>query len=399
MPALFRAVPGHPNAPRVSAATLELIERAASGLATRSVALMDERLSWFRALPAEQRSWVTLVAQDGIAGYVRWASAQIDDSRLTETVFGSAPRELIRAVSLRRTVELVRIAISVAEEHLPALAADAVERAALAESLLRYSREVAFAAAAVYATAAESRGAWDQRLEASVVDAIVRGEGGDALTSRAAALNWDSSLPVTVVAGRRAEHEQGTAGARVTERAAAVGANVMVGLQGDRMILVLCAPSPEALDECVESLLDVFGEGPVTRGPTGTGLDGAIASSGEALAALRVAAAWPGAPRGVRAAQLLPERVLAGDRAAADELRRQVFAPLIAAGEPFAGTLDAYFSSGRVLEPTARALFVHPNTVRYRLRRVTDLTGLDPWHPRDALTLQVGLALGRLPES
>ena len=51
----------------------------------------------------------------------------------------------------------------VAEEDLPSLAADAAETIALRDSLLRYSREVAFAAASVYAAAAETRGAWDAR--------------------------------------------------------------------------------------------------------------------------------------------------------------------------------------------------------------------------------------------
>ena len=58
------------------------------------------------------------------------------------------------------------------------------------EAVLRYSREIAFAAAEVYAQAAEARGAWDARLEALVVDALLRGEADDSLRSRAAALGW-----------------------------------------------------------------------------------------------------------------------------------------------------------------------------------------------------------------
>jgi DNA-binding PucR family transcriptional regulator len=40
-------------------------------------------------------------------------------------------------------------------------------------------------------------------------------------------------------------------------------------------------------------------------------------------------------------------------------------------------------------------LFVHPNTVRYRLRQVAEVTGLAATHPREALTLQLSLVLGR----
>ena len=70
----------------------------------------------------------------------------------------------------------------------------------LREAVLRYTREVAFGAAQVYARTAEARGAWDARLEALVVDFLVRGEAGDGLHSWAAALNWSSS-PVAVIAG------------------------------------------------------------------------------------------------------------------------------------------------------------------------------------------------------
>ena len=152
---------------------------------------MDDRLPWFRTLPPQERSWVTLVAQAGIAGYVTWAQGSAG-ARVTDQVFGTAPRDLVRAVSLRRTVELVRVAISVAEEHLPALGATDEESVALRESLVRYSREIAFSAAAVYAAAAETRGAWDARVEAAVVDGIVRGEDIGTLSSRAAALGWDA---------------------------------------------------------------------------------------------------------------------------------------------------------------------------------------------------------------
>ena len=41
---------------------------------------------------------------------------------------------------------------------------------------------------------------------------------------------------------------------------------------------------------------------------------------------------------------------------------------------------------------------MHPNTVRYRLKRITDLTGLSPSDPRDAWSLRLALGLGRLAD-
>jgi DNA-binding PucR family transcriptional regulator len=48
------------------------------------------------------------------------------------------------------------------------------------------------------------------------------------------------------------------------------------------------------------------------------------------------------------------------------------------------------------LEATARAMFVHANTVRYRLRRITEITGYSPTEPRDAFALRLGLMFGRI---
>jgi DNA-binding PucR family transcriptional regulator len=41
-------------------------------------------------------------------------------------------------------------------------------------------------------------------------------------------------------------------------------------------------------------------------------------------------------------------------------------------------------------------LFVHANTVRYRLRRIHEVTGYSPTDPRDAFALRLAITLGRL---
>jgi DNA-binding PucR family transcriptional regulator len=58
--------------------------------------------------------------------------------------------------------------------------------------------------------------------------------------------------------------------------------------------------------------------------------------------------------------------------------------------------LTAYLDQGGSIEGTARIMFVHANTVRYRLRRVLDITGLAPNDARHAFTLRIALVLGRL---
>jgi sugar diacid utilization regulator len=407
LPGEDRQSPVTPRGEGISTATLRRVERATGGMATRAVAMMDDRLSWFRTLTAEERSWVTLVAQAGIGGYVRWVESARAELRLTDSVFGSAPRDLQRSVSLRRTVELVRVAIDVAEERIPALGGTPAEVVALRDSLLRYSREIAFAAAAVYATAAETRGAWDARVEAALVDGIVRGEPAESLASRAAALGWDPVGPVAVLVG--------TAGTGRETRLVADWAqqhhlSALSGVQGGRLVIVLNAwPTEDGLAGTpggraallrdhpfpadVESL---FGDGPIVHGPPAVGLAGAVRSAEEAFGGLRVAHAWNGGTRLLSAGDLLVERVLAGDLTAIRRLRDTVYAPLAAASTPLLETLDGYLDHGAALEPAARSLFIHPNTLRYRLHRVAELTGADPWNARDVAVLRVALILGRL---
>ena len=122
----------------------------------------------------------------------------------------------------------------------------------------------------------------------------------------------------------------------------------------------------------------------------------ASSSTREALAGFRAAAAWPEAPRPVTSHDLLPERALAGDGHARRELARSLYDPLAAAGGGLLETLVTFFDQGSSVEAAARALFVHANTVRYRLRRIHEVSGYSPTDPRDAYALRLALTLGRL---
>ncbi|MBA3523281.1 MAG: helix-turn-helix domain-containing protein, partial [Geodermatophilaceae bacterium] len=352
---------------------------------------MDEQLPWFRSMPADQRSWVTLVAQAGISSFVGWLRSPEEHPPLTGPVFGAAPRELARSVSLKQAVDLVRVTVSVVEEQGHLLAAPGEEQA-LREAVLRYSREIAFAAAQVYATLAENRGAWDARLEALVVDALLRGDSDETLPSRASALGWAALKPVSVVVGRVAHAETDDLHRSLQRQARLHHGEVLVGVHGDLLIVVF-GGIPDARAVLRPSLSE-FGPGPVVLGPSVDGLGFAGRSARAALSALRASAAWPQAPRPVHADDVLPERALAGDEDARRILVEQVFAPLRAAGSGLLLTVQSYLASGRTLEGAARTLFVHPNTVRYRLRRAAEVCGQAPTDSRGAFTIQVALAYG-----
>jgi sugar diacid utilization regulator len=60
-----------------------------------------------------------------------------------------------------------------------------------------------------------------------------------------------------------------------------------------------------------------------------------------------------------------------------DRWLREV-ADRLAAGPDLVATLDAFYRNDMVRKRTAAELGLHPRTLEYRLRRVHDLTGLDP---------------------
>ncbi|MCL9797545.1 CdaR family transcriptional regulator, partial [Frankia sp. AgKG'84/4] len=93
---------------------------------------------------------------------------------------------------------------------------------------------------------------------------------------------------------------------------------------------------------------------------------------------------------------LLPELALAGDADARRALIEEVYLPLRNAGTPLLETAGAYLDFGSSLEATARALYLHTNTVRYRLRKAAEVCGLDPVDHRERFILHVALVLGRL---
>jgi hypothetical protein len=394
----------------ISPGTLRRLELAAGDLAAACLAAMEQRQPWFARLPADQRAGVRLVTQTGAANFVAWLSQRGATVRLTAEAFRIAPHDLARRLSLRQTVDLIRIATEVFERHLPPLATDEAERQALVEAVLRFGREIAFAAATVYAGAAETRGAWDARQEALVVDAVVRGpdvDGGadDALVSRASAAGWDPAAAVRVVVGSPAPDAPAERLGELRRSAGRAGRSVLVGVQGSRLIVLLSEPPgadtgyPATSHGCPADLAEVangFGAGPVVVGPVAADLGAAHSSARDALFGLRAAGGWPDAPRPVAADDLLPERALAGDPSAHRLLVDVAIAPLRVAGGELLHTLANYLEGGGVLEACARTLFVHPNTVRYRLRRIAELTGRSPTDPRDALVLRFALLADRL---
>jgi len=80
--------------------TVRRMERATGTLGTAAIAAMDQRLPWFRNMSAENRSWLGLVAQAGIAAFLDWIRHPERNRPALTEVFGTAPCNCFSARAL-----------------------------------------------------------------------------------------------------------------------------------------------------------------------------------------------------------------------------------------------------------------------------------------------------------
>ena len=376
--------------------TLAWLRNISGDMASATLARLERDLPWYKDMPPSRRSAVGMVAQAGITSFISWYESPEYTPWVASDVFGMAPRELLRSVSLQQTLQLIKVTVEVVEDYLK----DAPHE--LREGILRYSRDIAFAAADVYARAAEARGLWDARLEALVVDSILSGEYDQELPSRIAALGWTGHGEVCVIVGTSPRMVDVDA---IRRTARHHNTDVLVGVQGNRLVVVVgrridedASNDVEPLEDIARALDDSFGPGTYVVGPTVPAVVDAVKSAKAALAGFSVAKSRREPPRPLLANDVLPERALAGDPSARRALIQGIYEPLRDHALDLLGTVWTYFETGHSLEATARELFVHPNTVRYRLKKIIEVVEWDPGAPRDALTIHLALILGSMSE-
>lgn len=189
---------------------------------------------------------------------------------------------------------------------------------------------------------------------------------------------------------------------RATAMGAAVGASLLTIPAGSGevwcWVASTAAPDPAVLEEAALERTGPAAQGEEVRvaiGTTSAGVDGFRESHREAVAAQRHAVSVGGERRctryldvelaclvsgneaGVRALVARELGELAGDSAALSRVRE---------------TLATYLACGGNVEHAAEALFVHKNTVRYRLAQAEELVG----HPLSERRTELALALSCL---
>lgn len=363
---------------------------------------LQEALPWARSVPADGRRTLEGAIQTALDDLLsRLDSQGTEDSEVPSPV----PAELSRSLGPHRAMELTQVILDMLEEAGRTMGAEG-ERATLV-----YTRQAATAAAELYADLAETRSGRKAVTESRIIRHLIEKTADTRTVDDLARLGWPTEFDCFAVAGEAQGNDdgQGMENARQPIHTTVVrqGGRALVG-ESEGLMVVLINPdrSGTPADFCASILRFFTDESAVCLGPLRHGISGAEDSIRAALSthAAAPAVADPitaALPRPLHADDLLPERALNGDTDAADQLYQEVYMSL--AGQdpdgPLPTTLLTFLRSGNSLEVTAKKLGIHPNTVRYRLRRCVEVTGWDAMDPRESFVLQAALIIGRIRRS
>ncbi|MEU3412256.1 PucR family transcriptional regulator [Streptomyces sp. NPDC006658] len=109
----------------------------------------------------------------------------------------------------------------------------------------------------------------------------------------------------------------------------------------------------------------------------------------------RVAAALEYAPGAYMVEEIMLEVMLYRAPDVASRLAAKL-TPLTRSGSQLVDTLEVFLQCDQERKTAARRLFIHPNTLSYRLRRIEDLTHLSPTNSRDVGVLRAALIASRI---
>ncbi len=258
----------------------------------------------------------------------------------------------------------------------------------------------------------------EDRLGADLVERLLDETQEEATVSRLQRLGYDLSAnrwhavvslnEAARADGARQSDDDCQAVARDLQWAARRdGANVLIVKYRDR-VLVACSYTAANPDRAIRNWVqEAVARGAAQRCSAGVsrvvqGLAGLRQAVGQALDALTLGQRIAGRKSPYYYEELGLYRLLAGLRAR-DELQRfydETLGRLTrydeAHGTELISTLEVFFEENANASQTSRALFVHRNTLNYRLQRIGEITGLDLNDAEARLAMQLALKLYRL---
>lgn len=263
--------------------------------------------------------------------------------------------------------------------------------ARFAEMVFAFIDELSASSVAGHADELATTGRVRQRYLERLAKQLLAGEPGETLLASAEQADWQP--PTTLTAVVLAETQTHGLSARLGQATLQLSEE-LPGVEASESLAVLLVP-------------DLDGR---HRGQLRSLLQGRRALVGPARPWMLVESSYRRALRGRELAvaddvdvidtdEHLVELVLTADRGAAEDLRRRALAPLAElrpnTAERLAETLRSWLLHQGQRDAVAAELFVHPQTVRYRMAQLRELYGDRLNDPRTILELTVALGTAR----
>ncbi|MCA1830785.1 MAG: helix-turn-helix domain-containing protein [Actinobacteria bacterium] len=275
----------------------------------------------------------------------------------------------------------------------------------LATALMRWLDEASAAAASAYLAEYEHLATDRESARRDFIDAALGGTlTPDEVVARSGAMGLDPHAPHVIAlieadrdaeATLRAVQHQSRA---LVDEASPI-ARALTVARGDELIVV--CPCGEGTEEEIARAVRTLIEKTATKAGLVAGIGRARSTLTEIgssyhEASIALTAARAGSPGDVALyGEVLLEELILRERSVARRLAQTVLDPLERHPE-LRETLVEFIRHGPSLPSVAKRLFLHPNTVAYRLSRIRELTGRDPKTPAGIAELFLALRARQL---
>ena len=276
--------------------------------------------------------------------------------------------------------------------------------------VLGYAQQVTAEVAAAYLEEQQTIYGEERDARRALASALLSGEPADSLAQRLAV----TIHPAYVVVALRIdphpdENDRGVGGAIAARRKVRRAQRALDDWLGEPVVglldpvggAVLLPAEPETAQESADRLAELVaavseaaGAAVTAGGAVAVGVGDIARAAAQAQDVVRLARVLGREPGGYLLRDVLLEYQLTRPSDAQSDLA-QLLVPLDR-NPDLPLTLEVYLDHDLDRRKTAAALHVHPNTLDYRLRRIVELTGLDPSTTRGLQMLGAALASRRL---
>jgi sugar diacid utilization regulator len=393
------------------------VERTVPRLARQMIETFVAEIPLYGQLPREQlEGEILAITEENLRLFFRalrsgeaLSASALGDVRL------SAARRAEERVPLGAVLTAYHVGARIGWEAIVGAAEPDETDAVIAAGVrvLGYAQQVTAEVAAAYLEEQQTIYGEERDARRSLASALLSGEPADSLAQRLAVSIASAYVVVALrIDPHPDENDRGVGGAIAARRKVRRAQRALDDWLGEPVVglldpvggAVLLPTEPDTAHDCADRLPDLVaavskaaGADVTAGGAVALGTGDIVRAAAQAHDVVRLARVLGREPGGYVLRDVLLEYQLTRPSDAQSDLA-QLLVPLDR-NPDLPLTLEVYLDHDLDRRNTAAALHVHPNTLDYRLRRIVELTGLDPSTTRGLQLLGAALASRRLGPS